>query len=109
MNQEWSMIDIDGREIARIDVTDCEEGWHYGAVKSSKLPSELESALRWYDEVVSKQMLSFLDEASVAVERFRLRIQLPDGRCENVYSFQLSPNGEATFRTLPVPFPMASG
>jgi hypothetical protein len=107
--EQWSMIDICGREIARIAVAACEEGWYYVSVLSSSFPSELQSALQWYDEVVLKQMLSYLDEALERVARFQLRVRLPDGHCESVHSFQLSPNGEATFRTSPVPLPTTSG
>jgi hypothetical protein len=93
----WSMIDIDGKELAQINVDSCEEGWFHGTTISHDFSKDLQSALRWYDEVVSGQMLSFLDEAQDAVARFQLRLRLPDGQCEKVYSIQLSTNGEARF------------
>ena len=109
MSNIWAMIDGDGREIAQIAVTSCEEGWYYGAVVSQGFPKDLQQALQWYDEVVSKQMLSYLDEALDAVERFQLRVRLPDARCENLYSVQLSINGEITFRTSPLSPPTSEG
>ena len=101
----WSMLDGDGKEIARIAVASCEEGWYYGTLVSHVFSKDLQRALRWYDEVVSNQMLSFLDEAQDEVARFQLRFRLPNGQCENVCSFQLSTSGEVTFRTSSAPPP----
>lgn len=100
-----SIIDAEGQEVAEIAISEIEDGWYCGTVVRDEFSEKLKQALEWYDEVVSDQMLSFVDEALAAVDRFQLRVCLSDESCEDVYSLQLSKNGEVTFRITPVPPP----
>jgi hypothetical protein len=92
----------DGTTLAELLIEAEEEGWVTGWVVAQSFPSQIEKALAWYDEVVQNQMLSYLDEATAAVERFGLRANLPDGSAHKVYSLHVSPLNEVSFRTSPV-------
>ncbi|MFT5522770.1 MAG: hypothetical protein ACI9HK_000714 [Pirellulaceae bacterium] len=105
MNDTYVMIDVDGQEIAQVAIRDIEDGWYHGALVQDSFPVDLKRALEWYDEVVSDQMLAFVDEAVAAVDRFGLQIYLSKGKCEKVHSLNVSSNGEVAFRITPVPPP----
>jgi hypothetical protein len=97
----------DGTTLAELLIEDEEQGWFTGRVVSQNFPSEVRKALAWYDEVLQDQMLSYLDEATAAVERLELRAELPDGSTHKVYSLHVSPLNEVSFRTSPVGPPPA--
>ena len=101
------LVDSTGNTLAELLASD-EEGWFSGRVLSQSFPSEIAKDLAWYDEVVQHQMLSYLDEAIAAVERWGLRVRLRDGSTHPVYSLHISPLNEISFRVTPVPLP-ASG
>ena len=101
MNEAGSIIDQLGRQVATCILSDVEDGWHYGKVVTGQFPQELSRHLSWYDEVVSGQMLSFLDEARAAIDKFQLRLRRSDGSITPVYSLHVMRNGELTFRTAP--------
>ena len=97
------VIDNQGRRVAEIDVQGVEDDWYYGRLVSDLLPEGLRRDLEWYDEVVSDQMLSFLDDALAAVERHQLSVRQPDEGCRRVYCLHIGKAGEATFRITPIP------
>jgi hypothetical protein len=101
----YSVTDSQGRRVAEIDVQAIEEEWYYGRLVSDAIPERLRRDLEWYDQVVSNQMLSYLDEALDAVERHGLSVRVPDETCHRVYSLHLAKSGEATFRITPAPPP----
>jgi hypothetical protein len=96
------LIAPDGDTYAELFITDEEEGWFTGTVVRQGFPPEVQSALAWYDEVVQDQMLSYLDEAVAAVQRFELRAMFPDGSMHKAYSLHFSPADEVSFRISPV-------
>jgi hypothetical protein len=61
-----------------------------------------ENALAWYDEVLQDQMLSYLDEAPAAVQRFDLQAKFPDGSMHKTYALHITPSNEVSFRISPV-------
>jgi hypothetical protein len=50
-------------------------------------------------------MLSYLDQATAAVESFELHARFPDGSTHKTYSLHVSPSNEVSFRISPVPPP----
>ena len=100
-----SIIDNTGHQVAEVDIQSVEDEWYYGRLLDDKIPEELRRDLGWYDEVLSNQMLSYLDEALHAVERHGLSVRLPDETCHKVYSLHVGRSGETTFRITPVPPP----
>jgi hypothetical protein len=99
------LIDPDGNTLAELLIADEEKGWFTGKLLSQSFSSEVKNALAWYDEVVRDQMLSYLDEATAAVERFGLEANFPDGSTHKIYSLDVSPSYEVSFRISPVPPP----
>ena len=96
------LIGPDGNALAELLIADEEEGWFTGKVVWQNFPFEVKKALAWYDEVVQDQMLSYLDEAAGAVQRFELQAQFPDGSTHKTYSLHVSPSNEVSFRISPV-------
>jgi hypothetical protein len=101
-----SIIDNKGHRVAVVDVQSVEDEWFYGRLVSTVEPDGLRRDLEWYDEVVSNQMLSYLDDALRAVERHGLSVRLPDETCHKVYSLHVERSGETSFRITPVPPPI---
>ena len=91
-----------GNTLAELQVAGEEQGWFTGEVVWQSFPFELKKALAWYDEVVQDQMLSYLDEAVAAVQRFDLQAKFPDGSTHKTYSLHVSPMNEVSFRISPV-------
>lgn len=101
-SQKVSLIGPDGVALAEFLIDDEEEGWFTGKVVGRSFPPEVEKALAWYDEVVEGQMLSYLDDAVAAVQRFELQAKFPDGSTHRTYSLHVSPSNEVSFRISPV-------
>ncbi len=99
------LIGPDGNTLAELLIVDEEEGWITGRVISQSFPFEVKKALAWYDEVVRDQMLSYLDEATAAVQRSELQANFPDGSTHKTYSLHVSPSKAVSFRISPVPPP----
>ena len=96
------LVDPTGNTLAELLASD-EAGWFSGRVLSRDLPIGMAKDLAWYDEVVQYQMLSYLDEAMAAVERWCLKVRFRDGSTPPVYSLHISPLDEVSFRVSPVP------
>ncbi len=96
------LIGPDAGTLAELLITDEEEGWYTGTVVWRNLPAEAKKALAWYDEVVQDQMLSYLDEATAAVQKFELQAKFPDGSSHKTYALHLNPLNEVSFRISPV-------
>jgi hypothetical protein len=96
------LIGPDGGTLAELLIADEEEGWFTGRVIRQTFPGEVQKALDWYDEVVQDQMLSYVDEAVAAVQKFELHAKFPDGSMHKTYSLHVSPSNEVSFRTSPV-------
>lgn len=96
------LIGPDESRLAELLIADEEEGWLTGRVVWQRFPFEVKKALAWYDEVVQDQMLSYLDEAIAAVERFDLQAKFPDGSTHKAYSLHVSQSNEVSFRLSPV-------
>jgi hypothetical protein len=108
MNEtEIQLVDSKGNTLAEVLATD-EEGWFSGRVLSQSIPSDIAKDLSWYDEVVEHQMLSYLDEATAAVESWGLQVRFRDGSIHPVYSIHISALNEVSFRVTPVPSPGCS-
>ena len=58
-----SVLDNRGCRVAQIDLESVENEWYYGRLLSDAFSDELRHDLGWYDEVVSDQMLSYVDDA----------------------------------------------
>jgi hypothetical protein len=97
-----SLIGPEGDTLAQLLIADEEGGWFTGRVVWRSFPLEVEKALAWYDEVVQDQMLSYLDEAVAAVQRFGLQARFPDGSTHQTYSLHVDPSNEVSFRISPV-------
>ncbi len=78
-SQKVSLVAPEGVTLAEFLITDAEEGWFTGTVVRQSSAPGVEKALAWYDEVLRDQMLSDLDDAVAAVQRFELQAQFPDG------------------------------
>jgi hypothetical protein len=100
-----SVIDHQGCRVAEVEIQGVEDEWYHGRLVEATLPEGLRRDLAWYDEVISQQMLSYLDDALHAVERHGLSVCFPDDTCHRVYSLHIDPAGETTFRITPVPPP----
>jgi hypothetical protein len=96
------LIDSDASTLAELIIADEEDGWFSGRVVWQRFPLEVKKALAWYDEVVQDQMLSYLDEAVTAVQRFELQARFPDGSTHKTYSVHISRSNEVSFRITPV-------
>jgi hypothetical protein len=96
------LIGRDGNLLAEMLIADEENGWFTGRVVWQSFPFEVKKALAWYDEVVQDQMLSYLDEAAAAVQRFVVQAKFPDGSTHNAFSLHVSPSNEVSFRISPV-------
>jgi len=96
------LIGPGGKTIAEVVIADEEEGWFTGSVISQSFPFEVKEALAWYDEVLRDQMLSYLDEATAAVQEFGVRANFPDGSTHKTYSLHVSSSNEVSFRISPV-------
>ena len=104
MNPETlTLTDAAGNAVAELVMSHEDDGWHSGRVRSLQLPAELKEALDWYDEVVENQMLSYLDQALAAVERWGLRVRFRDGLTHPFYSLHISRSNDVSFRVTPVP------
>jgi hypothetical protein len=99
------LLDPEGITLAELLIASEEEGWFTGKVLSQNFPPPIKQALAWYDEVVQYQMLSYLDEASSAIERFGLRVKTSDDSTHRVYSLHIAEPDDVTFRMTPVPEP----
>ncbi len=100
--QTLTLLDASHTPLAEFLITGAEEGWYSGRLLTQRFLPEVHEALRWYAEVVDHQMLSYLDDALAAVERFELRVQWPDGSRQRVFSLHVSPTHEVTFRLTPL-------
>jgi hypothetical protein len=106
MNPEpLTLIDAAGLPVAELLLTREDDGWLSGSVLSQRLPPKLKEALDWYDEVVENQMLSYLDQALEAVDRFGLSARSQDGTARKVYALHVSKQNEVSLRMSPVPPP----
>ena len=100
-----TLTDAAGNAVAELVMSHEDDGWHSGRVRSLQLPAKLKEALDWYDEVVENQMLSYLDQATAAVEQFGLCVRYPNGTSQKVFSLHINKQNEASFRMTPVPPP----
>lgn len=96
---------LHGNVLAELDVTAQPDDWFAGRVLSQQFPPQLRDALAWYDEVLEGQMLSYLDQATDAVDQFGVRVGPPGGPSRSVYSLHVTSQGEVSFRTTPIPPP----
>jgi hypothetical protein len=104
-----SIIDNQGRRVAEVDIHAVEDGWYYGRLVKDAIPDELRRDLEWYDQVVSNQMLSYLDDVRAAVERHELSVCFADETCHKAYALHIDRSGDTTFRIAPVPPPGSKG
>lgn len=102
MSKKTFLIGPNEDTLAELLIADEDEGWFTGKVVCQRFPSEVKKALDWYDEVVRDQLLSHLDEATDAVQRFELRVKNPDGSIHKIYSLHVGLNNELSFRIDPV-------
>lgn len=103
-----SIFDKDGNQVAEVGIQAVEDEWYYGRLTRNAIPEPLRRDLDWYDEVVSNQILSYLDDARHAVERHALAVRLPDGTSHRLYSLHVNKSGETEFRIAPVPPPTSN-
>jgi hypothetical protein len=103
--EQQALIDANGNPVAQVRVCGEADGWFTGELLSQDFPQRLQEALAWYDEVVENQMLSYLDQATAAVEQFGLRSRHADGSTQPVFALHITRQNEVSFRTTPVPPP----
>lgn len=96
------LVGPDGNRLAEFLIAAEEEGWLTGRVVWENFPADVNKALAWYDEVVRDQMLSYLDDASAAVQKFELQAKFPDGSTHKTYALHVNPAKEVSFRISPV-------
>ena len=101
----YTILDYQHRPIAEFDLLELVDEWYYGRLASDALPEAIRRDLDWYDEVVSKQLLSYIDDAILAVERHALSERFPDGTCHRAFALHVSKSGETEFCISPVPPP----
>lgn len=104
-NPTVSILDQAGRFIGGVEIEAVEDGWYYGQLNGEIQSEDLRRDLAWYDEVVSQQMLSFLDEATAAVQRHELIARFSDDTHRKIYALHLERSGSTSFRISPVPPP----
>lgn len=103
-SSRYFLADAPGNTLAELLVEE-DEGWFTGKIVARDWPDAVGRALAWYDEVVSHQMLSYLDEATSMVEKLGLRVRAADGVLHRVYALHVSQDGTVAFRMSPVPPP----
>ena len=99
------LVDPEGDTLAELLIDNDEDGWFTGTVISQCFSIPVKKALEWYDEVVRDQMLSYLDEATAAVEQCGMRAHFPDGSTRKVFALHVEKAAEVSFRICPVPPP----
>jgi len=97
-----NLLDGSGTSVAQLHIASEEGDWSYGRVVVDDFSPELRKAIEWYDEVVENQMLSFLDDAILAVDQFALKIEDVRGLQRPVYGLQINRQNEVSFRTEPL-------
>lgn len=95
-------LSADGSILAESRIDHEEAGWFSGSIVWRRFPLEINKALDWYDEVVQGQMLSYLDEAGDAVQKFDLTVKFPDGSTHKTYGLNISPSNDVSFRISPI-------
>jgi hypothetical protein len=103
--ERLNLVDACGNCLADFNMVAEEDGWFVGSLHSAQFTPEIRAALDWYDEVIENQMLSYLDQATKAVERFGFRVRFANGTMSTVYSLHVGANNEVSFRITPVPPP----
>lgn len=101
-NEKLTLTDRDGNVLAEVEVTAQPDGWLVGKVVSQAFPPQFRQALAWYDEVLEGQMLSYLDQATDAIDRFGVIVSSLGSPAQRVYSLHVTSQGEVSFRTSPV-------
>ena len=104
----FSILDNLGRPVAEFELLELESDWYDGRLVSDAMPEGIRRDLGWLDEVVSNQLLSYLDDAILAVERHALSVRFPDGTCHRAFALHVSKSGETEFCISPVPPPSLS-
>jgi hypothetical protein len=99
---QYVLVDQQDQPLLRLDIQSIEDGWYYGWGQAEVLPPQIQRDLDWYDDILSSQSLSYLDEAEASVERHQLAVRLDDGAPQRVHSLHLAKTGEVTFRITPV-------
>jgi hypothetical protein len=102
-SERLNLVDGLGNCLADVEIASQEDGWFVGRLVSHRFTPEIRAALDWYDEVVENQMLSYLDQATSAVEQIGFRVRFPDGTSANVYSLHIDAKSEVRLRITPVP------
>ena len=95
----------DGSNLATFAIEEVTDGWYCGTMLAASFPADLQEKLAWYDEVVTGQMLSLVDEARDGIDSFQLRIHFPDGESCPAVGLHVMASGEVCFRTTPIPPP----
>lgn len=103
--QSAALLDHCGTVLGEMAIYEVQDGWFTGVLTTDRLTVDVRKTLGWYDEVVQNQMLSYLDEALAAVARLELKVQFPDEEPHRVYSLDITPEKEVSFRITPIPPP----
>lgn len=90
------------QDIAEIEINDIENDWYYGTIITNRFDEAEKKALAWYDEVVTGQMLSYVDEALLAVEKLGFNVRFSNDKCARIHSVHLSGERTIVFRIKPV-------
>jgi hypothetical protein len=97
-----TLIDRHASQLASFWIDAIQEGWYSGHVNSSSFPPDLQQRLEWYNEVVSNQMLSFVDDARSAIDQHHLLVRLPSGDVHPVVALHVMRSGDVSFRISPI-------
>jgi hypothetical protein len=101
--QSASLLDHRGIVLGEMAIHEEQDGWFTGVLTDDRLSSDARAAIDWYDEVVQNQMLSYLDQALAAVAKLDLKVRFSNEEPHQVYSLDITPEKEVSFRITPVP------
>ncbi len=97
-DRTFVLTNPEGTSLAELFVEEDGEGWFTGRAVVLCLPADVRRVLSWYDEVANNQMLSYLDQAQVEVDRLGLTIISQYADVHRIERFQLSQDNSVVFK-----------
>ena len=96
--QSVRFVDASGNLMATGSVND--EGGHYGGtIQVRELPASTRDLFEEFEEIVSDQMLSFIDEIQARIGALRVKVVFSDGHESALDDLQIYPStGDVSFK-----------
>jgi hypothetical protein len=101
-SRTYLLADAEGHVFGRIEVHETSDGWLLGKLTEDRLTPAMKQAFAWLEEIANDQMLSFLNEAEDAIEKYQFGIVIPGGNgFQPVYNLQIMNKTDVAFRLSP--------